>query len=279
MSSNVHIRFPSVGLGNRLLIWARGYVFAMINNVPYYCSSWAGIHPGAWLRNEKHKRVYYNYFKESPLVERFMAAYLPIHAYSVVDPMIEKRELLSGRILFTKIDAENGLFTTLFNYRDLIRAELAEILHPSVIDFINNAEVPQIAFHIRRGDFKVANQHTPLDFYIDVAQFLNESKGIRHPITIFSDAGDDELLPLLQMPGVKMAAHAKDIADIILMSKSKVIVTSRSSTFSYWAAFLSDAIVIKPEGDWQKKICVNHLNEFVWTEKSKPILRKLLNSL
>jgi subtilisin-like proprotein convertase family protein len=38
------------------------------------------------------------------------------------------------------------------------------------------------------------------------------------------------------------------------MSKSKFVILSRSSTFSYWAAFLSDALVIRPAGDWQLKI-------------------------
>jgi hypothetical protein len=35
-----------------------------------------------------------------------------------------------------------------------------------------------------------------------------------------------------------------DIADLILLSKSRVIVTSATSTFSYWAGFLSEAALI-----------------------------------
>jgi hypothetical protein len=34
------------------------------------------------------------------------------------------------------------------------------------------------------------------------------------------------------------------MADMLVLSKSKIIITSMGSTFSYWAAFLSDADVI-----------------------------------
>ena len=51
-----------------------------------------------------------------------------------------------------------------------------------------------------------------------------------------------------------MAEKSTDVVDILLMSKAPYIILSQSSTFSYWAAFLSDATVIRPKNDWQDRI-------------------------
>ena len=54
------------------------------------------------------------------------------------------------------------------------------------------------------------------------------------------------------------------------MSKSKIIFLSQSSSFSYWAAFLSDSLVIMHSNDWQEKICdedhLNNYKELRWNE-------------
>jgi len=47
------------------------------------------------------------------------------------------------------------------------------------------------------------------------------------------------------MPRVLLADDAPDIVDIYLMSRSRVLMTSIRSTFSYWSAFLSDGHVIR----------------------------------
>jgi len=44
-------------------------------------------------------------------------------------------------------------------------------------------------------------------------------------------------------------------------------VLSQSSTFSYWGAFLSDAIVIRPAGDWQENIRPLEVNVRVFEGK------------
>ncbi len=38
------------------------------------------------------------------------------------------------------------------------------------------------------------------------------------------------------------------------MSRSRILILSKDSTFSYWSAFLSEALVIMPATDWQAKI-------------------------
>ena len=41
-----------------------------------------------------------------------------------------------------------------------------------------------------------------------------------------------------------MSEGNPDIVDMVLLSRSEIIVTAKGSTFSYWAGFLSDVPVI-----------------------------------
>ncbi len=49
---------------------------------------------------------------------------------------------------------------------------------------------------------------------------------------------------VLSAPNVRRSGNNSDIVDLLLLSKSKVVITSRSSTFSYWSGFLADAPMI-----------------------------------
>ena len=114
--------------------------------------------------------------------------------------------------------------------------------------------IPVIGIHIRRGDFKMGNPITPLSFFIEGIKLVRECAGSNLPVTVFTDASKEEITDILQLPNVSLAAPKPDILDIILLSKSKVLFLSKSSSFSYWGAFLSDALVVRPINDWQKKI-------------------------
>ena len=65
------------------------------------------------------------------------------------------------------------------------------------------------------------------------------------PVWVFSDAADDEIQPLLALPGVRRVFFRSAVADLLAMSTAKVLVAS-GSTFSMWAAFLGRMPVIWP---------------------------------
>ena len=68
MKSKVFVKFPRTGLGNMMLIWARGIVLSKTYNIPLVCSLWYGLRLGPILRNEPKKRFYWGYFKETPIL-------------------------------------------------------------------------------------------------------------------------------------------------------------------------------------------------------------------
>jgi hypothetical protein len=164
--------------------------------------------------------------------------------------------------LFNKVSDDTDLFGCLREHEQMIRKKIYEMLSPKLEKELSGYTVPIISAHIRRGDFKKGNPITPESFFINCIKEIRSSVGEDWPITIFTDAGEWEIENVLSLPHAHIAKPKADILDILLMSKSKVIITSRSSTFSYWAAFLSDAVVIRPEGDWQKTIKVNQNNYF-----------------
>jgi hypothetical protein len=254
--SKVYVKFPKTGLGNLMLVWARACVFAHLNELPLITSPWWAFRWGAWIRNEKRKRLYWGYFKENTYFDRWIIQLNRINHTEVYEPEIKKVENSSKRnlFIFNQVIVDNDLFLPIREHSAFIMQELNEILNPTLKKELERFEVPVISVHIRRGDFKMGNPITPESFFIESIDKIRSAAKGNLPVTIFTDANEDEIKNVLAIPNTKLSVVKADILDILLMSKSKFIILSQSSTFSYWAAYLSDAIIIIPSEDWQKKI-------------------------
>jgi hypothetical protein len=101
--------------------------------------------------------------------------------------------------------------------------------------------------HIRRSDFKFYKERITRDeWFIKIIKFLN--KNINKKIYIFSDAQDLELKNILKYPNVQRLDYGSSILDLLAMSKSKLFVGSKSSTFSHWVSYLGLMPTIWPLG-------------------------------
>jgi hypothetical protein len=268
--AKVYVQFPKTGLGNMLLVWSRAFVFAQINGLPFITSGWGGIRWGAWIRWERKKRTYWGYFKENTFWERAQLAFQRRSFKIIREPGIEQIALDENEkslFLFDQVYTDNDLFAPLRGRRTLVRQGIMDILLPAMKQRLHEYNPPVISVHIRRGDFKFGNPITPTDFFINSIQLAREISGKELPVTVFTDASPEEIKDVLALPNVKLTDDKPDILDILLMSKSKVIVLSRSSTFSYWGAFLSDAIIIKPEEDWQNSLRPAEVNQNIFEGK------------
>ena len=115
--------------------------------------------------------------------------------------------------------------------------------------------VTQFEEHIRRGDFRplasnedfarVGGVQTPNDYFLSVIAGIRRVAGHDVPVTVFSDGSDTELAFILSLPNVTRSQTENDVVDLLLMSRAQVIVPSAGSTFSEWAGFLSDAIIVR----------------------------------
>jgi hypothetical protein len=67
------------------------------------------------------------------------------------------------------------------------------------------------------------------------------------------------------LTNIQFSGKNPDIVDLVLLSKSKLIVTSATSTFSYWAAFLSNSpVIMHPDhlhADLRNAECNQHIYE------------------
>ncbi len=243
-----------------LFVWARGVVFAKLNHLPWYTSSWWGIRPGAFLRREQRKRLYWNYFTGTSFLKKLQL--LARYRFGKVckEPAVQQLTGNSGDpglFVFETIIRDNDLFGDLRKHKEVILGELNQIITPKLRKLVREYPAPVIGIHIRRGDFKIANPITPNEFFIKGVNLIRDATGSVLPVTVFTDAGGSEIFDILALPETYMASPKPDILDILLLSQSEIILLSQSSSFSYWGAFLSDAIVVRPAGDWQQMIKTN----------------------
>jgi hypothetical protein len=251
---SVFISFPKVGLGNMLFVWARAYVFSQKNDLELITPSWTLFHFGAWYRGETKKRLYMRYFKATPFYKRWFYAFLSFGKKKVNNPSIDTPVQLSHSYKFSKPLVSNDVFEGMRNHSHLIRKGIEEMLHHSIRKQLMIHRIPEISIHVRRGDFKINNPVTPEAFFVDTIRCIREITAHELSVSVFTDGKDEEVEKILALANTHLVKTGADIIDILLMSKSQFLVLSQSSSFSYWSAFLSDAILFKPHNDWQKFI-------------------------
>lgn len=281
MSAKVYVRLPRVGLGNMLLTWSRGYVFSKLNHLELYTSYWAGVRPGAWLRGEKKKRIYYGYFKEEPVIKRTRLLGYLVFRNKIYEPPVVRLENINAETLFVfnKIFIEYDFFKDLRPYKKTIQEGLFAMLNEKLKKSFDRYEKPVIGVHIRRGDFKIGCKITPVSFFAEVIESIRSDIKEHLPVTVFTDGDFEEIEPLFKLGGVKLAEPKSDILDILLLASSKILITSIGSTFSYWGAFLSEGIIIKHPEEWHAPFRLENDNNFLSEAKWKVRIKEENNKL
>ena len=128
-------------------------------------------------------------------------------------------------------------FEDLKGHNDLIKSSILNLVKKEDLKKISNYNSNSISIHIRRSDFKIfRNLITEDTWFLKIIKFLN--KNFNKKIYIFSDAQDWELRDILKYPNVQRIDYGSSILDLLAMSKSKLFVGSKSSTFSHWASYL-----------------------------------------
>jgi hypothetical protein len=268
----VYASFPDTGLGNKLLIWARAYVFARTHQLELFCSAWWGIHPGSWIRNEKRKRLYIGYFKEDSLVKRIRLLFFRRKAKLIQEPLSLNVDSVPVLYCFRQVVTSSDYFELIKPMRNEVGAAFYNLLRPSLHEALKRMSAPVIGVHIRRGDFKLGSALTPLLFFIDSIRVIREACGRELPVTVFTDAHRYEIEELLALPGIEICNSKADVLDILLLSQSKICILSISSTFSFWGGFLSNGILLMHPDEWHPALRPKEVNEFSYEGKFNPSL-------
>jgi hypothetical protein len=247
---------PRAGLGNMLLVWGRAFVLAHRLDLPLLVSSWSKLRIGPWLRVERHKRLYVGTFRRQNATDVVRRA-LVRRLFQVIrepDPLTTN-EIPAGNVaVFDTVPSWQDYFYGLREHRDAVRAALLAMTSTQTRQRVDRFSSPTVSVHVRCGDFKklaagtdfakVGSTRTPLDYFVESIHDVRARMGAQAPVPLFSDGTDEELGPLLTLPNVSRIATGDDLADILLMARSQVVVPSAGSTFGYWAGFLSDGVVV-----------------------------------
>ena len=253
MSGAVIAVLPNGGLGNKLPVWGRAVAFATINRLPLYTFGWSYPRIGPILRGERREILYGRHFRSGGIRDVPGLARLAF-TRKTYEPALSPTPH-GGTFVFRQIPHWRDYLVTLHAHRRVIQDAFPRVIKSSTLRYAREAEAPILSLHVRRGDFaelaegqsfaKVGLTRTPLDYFLDLVSELRRCAGWCVPATIFSDGTDEELQPLLRLDEVRRAPAMPDVAHIVLLSRSKVIVTSAGSTFGMWAGFVSEAALIQ----------------------------------
>jgi Glycosyl transferase family 11 len=258
----VHCSLPNAGLGNQLFPLLKAHLFAEKHQLPIVVTGYNRLKIGPYLRGDKSKR---NYQRSFNFQKNWFAGLLASRGLGQYQHTVHETQLSEAvviqsntRYLFDSIPHWKDPFDGLKQHRHQVLKIFQRLLHPSIKEALDNRPYPIIGVHIRMGDFrklqsnedfaKVGGVRTPETYFIEMINGIRRMAGHELPVTIFSDGHRHELPALFQLPDVTLAEGNRDIVDLILLSKSKIIVASAGSTFSTWAGFLSDAaLVLHPD--------------------------------
>ena len=259
MKSIVVCKLPNAGLGNQLFPLMKAHVFAHINGLPIVVTNYRQIKIGPWLRNEKHKRYYRGdfIFEKNRIMALFAKRKIRKKLIGVLEsePPIKKIERdKTSSYIFTAIPHWDNLFAGLRENRELTIQLFWKLLRPEIKEKLATLSNPCIGIHVRMGDFRKLKENedfrmvgavrTPESYFIDMIEKIRGIHGSTLPVSVFTDGYKKELNQLFSLENIQIVEGNNDLVDLLLLSRSKIIVTSAGSTFSYWSGFLSNAIVI-----------------------------------
>lgn len=253
-------KLPKAGLGNQLFPLMRAYTFARLNQLPVLVYNYHQVKPGPWLRGEKSKRNYKGFFNfEKNILAAQSDRYKAIRISKdnqIIEPEIKKLDnnTKDQSYFFTSVPHYEHHFDGLQENRDLVLSLFWNLVSAKIKKKVNELPRPCIGVHIRMGDFKypeegvkfgtIGHTRSPQEYFINVIQSIRQINGASLPVSIFTDGRKKELQQLFQLDNIHLIEGNNDLVDMLLLSRADVIITSAGSTFSTWAGFISNALLI-----------------------------------
>ena len=249
-------RWWGPGLGNILFPWARSVVAARLLGARPIFPCWPQIRLRALarLRWSRDPRTYAGLFSNpGTYADGFEKLNAVLRLPRLPESSLSKNQLPGGAIFV--FEGMEGLFEPILGQHALVRDELISITRPEHLRGIVANRDDSIAVHVRLGDFAVPesgeseirsgapNLRIPLAWYRNAIAACRRSLGYEVSVKVFSDGSDEELRPLLEMPGVRRVSFGPSIADLLALSAAPLFIAS-GSTFSMWASYLGRMPVI-----------------------------------
>lgn len=233
-------------------------MFSRLNGIPLRVTGWLQFQKQPILHG-LDLRLYWNYFKRMDEAGSRSNRYAARHYRVISEPAVERGDIETEVVYeYSKVPHWSNFFGDIREYRNEVRGALMKMLTDARVRELGRHKPPVIAANVRMGDFKklkpdenfaeVGNTRTPLTYFRGLIDNIRKLHGTPLPVEIITDGKARDLSELLELPNVFMAPSRSKIVDILMMSRSKILLCSASSTFSYWAGFLGEsALIMHPD--------------------------------
>jgi hypothetical protein len=230
--------------------------FARKNQLPLYVSGWCRPHFRNWLRHGD-LRWYWGFFEpwhEVSLLHRLPGSFI---GQIVSNPPVEtpiEPAIKNVIFEFSKVPHWSQYFAQIAPYRTLILDEFLRHISPKIMGEASSLPSPVVCIQVRLGDFQHLKQgeqfaktgltRTPMEYYLNFVESIRAISGPKTPVTIVSDGAASDLAPLLKLPYVTHHPGRSALTDLLLMSKSQLLITAAGSTYGQWAGFIGNPILL-----------------------------------
>ncbi|MGA2417796.1 MAG: hypothetical protein ABSF55_00955 [Candidatus Staskawiczbacteria bacterium] len=244
-------RILGSGLGNLLFPWARSVVANQKYDLKPIAPTWPQIKLGPILRGESDPRFYSDLFLTPPE---------SIHGIEKLFLLATKKKIEEPYLLTPKseiaVNYKDGIFVfcgmknffkDILRDHNLIRQELLKITKNIHKTGLNYNFTNCVSMHIRRSDFKLLKWDTSIEWFLWVMNELRSKLKFDINFKIFSDGSDEDLALILKQKNVERVSFGSALADLLALSKSRILVGSYKSTFSMWASYLGRMPTIWPK--------------------------------
>lgn len=267
------LRIGGDGLGNLLFNWARCLSASRQRGWRMVWPTWKSHKPKNRRVNPYDYRLYNNLFRPTDAYVYGIAKPLVLASRRWLSEAEALRNPPRGRAL-VQFRGMAGKFEPFLHDRELVRDELLAMTREQHLAGYRASDAAPISIHVRLGDFRRLtdrpgmlaedNVALPMHWYIELLEAVRRHTGYAHRAQVFSDGTEAELAALLSMPGVQRVEYGSAIADLLALSRARLLIAS-GSTFSMWASFLHQAPTVWHAGKWQQRLHERDGTEFEWS--------------
>lgn len=259
------LRLGGAGLGNLMFNWARCLSRCRRNGWRMIWPTWFSFKPKNWRVNPYDHRTYGGLFRPTgDYVSGINKVGQLMFRKWVPEAEADAHPPAPGRVV--QFRGMTGKFKPFREDLELIRSELLAITQEIHLAGYRAENPAPVAVHVRLGDFvqqgsfeemvDIDNSVLPLGWYISLLESLREKAGTAFRSSVFSDGEDADLAPLLAMENVRRVEFGSSIADMLAMSRSRLLITS-GSTFSQWASYLGQVPAIWHPGKFDQSLLLD----------------------
>jgi len=151
----------------------------------------------------------------------------------------------NARLILREFYGERDRFLRLNGWHEFLGKEVRAITRPRWIEAVDQTKDVSVGIHVRMGDFvepgsdpNNPHQRVPCSWYVQSLRAIRKVAGYPIRAILVSDGKEKELSELLAEENLSLVRTGSAISDLLLLSKSKLLIASAGSSFSAWAAFL-----------------------------------------